>query len=467
MIRLTRCHRPDHAKEYFQNHLATGDNPAQPAAPSVAFRAVWIGPALKDVGIPRDTQPVADQLVRLSRGLHPTQRIRLAPAVNRTRAYYDLTISPPKTISLAALLLPNHPSAQNILYAHKRAVDVVTQVIGRLTLPRSGTGPGTWMGAVFHHTHTREGDPHLHTHLILPNLVRNQEKQWRALEVNIAGFNRLRLELIYGHHLARGLRRMGLGPEIVMRPNGLPELRPLLPLVKKFSGATRAVLAAARKAEAERAKVGPDVGSKHAGGTHPRSQLPVPTNKAALNRRRRLADQLRRAKPKDADDPVRLSDEAERWRQALDNQHHRALRQMLDDVDLSNPRRRRKVLDKLPPSAAVIVNQAFNRLYVANLTRFPPQPKTSATLLRATIAESAGRHDYNALRAACIATIKSEQRVSQKVRAKQKAENEALAQASYAALTQPVARTAPTATAASQATRASAPAPSQSASQRR
>ena len=67
-----------------------------------------------------------------------------------------------------------------------------------------------WLAAVFHHSHTREGDPHLHSHVILPNVMKNVDGQWRAMQVNISGLNRVRLELAYGSELARQLRRTGL-----------------------------------------------------------------------------------------------------------------------------------------------------------------------------------------------------------------------------------------------------------------
>ena len=96
MIRLARCTQASKAGHYFRLHLATGDHPAHPAAPSVLMPAAWTGPALREVNLAPYEQPTASHLVRLGRGLHPTEKIRLAPDVNRKRAYYDLTIAEQK-----------------------------------------------------------------------------------------------------------------------------------------------------------------------------------------------------------------------------------------------------------------------------------------------------------------------------------------------------------------------------------
>lgn len=400
MIRLTRCAQADKAGTYFRLHLATGDNQAQPASPSPSLRACWMGPALAAVGLVQSNMPNAKELVRLCRGLHPTQRVRLAPAINRKRAYYDVTITAPKTVSVAALLNPNHPTAHSIMYVHVRAVEEVLSAVATMLQPQSGSAPrvATWLGALFHHTHSREGDPHLHSHLIFPNVMRNTKGQWRAMQVNIAGLNRTHLSLIYAQALTRSLQRFGfLREELFIQRGKAPELRALLPLVPRFSQATRAVLAAAKAAEAEHlhGSAQPAAG-KHAGRTHPRSGMPVPKSDLALKRRRRLADQLRRPKPKDADDPVKLGEEASRWHKALTNQEVRTLLQLLDNLDVTNPRRRMPVATKPPPAVAAIVQAAFRDV----CTLYQRDP-TEALLLRSAVAYSAGRHSYEELQKGC------------------------------------------------------------------
>lgn len=397
MIRLARCTHPTRAGTYFRLHLTTGDNQAHPATPSPTLRARWTGSALPDVALVRGNQPDTKQLVRLCRGLHPTEHSRLAPSVNRKRAYYDVTITAPKTVSVATLLNPGHPTARRLMEAHMKAVDEVMEAVGTMLQPQSKTAPKVkaWLAAVFHHTHTREGDPHLHSHGILPNVMRNTAGEWRAMQVNIAGMNRTHLGLIYNQSLAKSLRQVGFTrEELVIRRGKAPELRALLPLIPRFSKATRAVLTAAEAVEAKRPLGGAQAGRSRE--LHSRSGMPVPTNRLAMRKRARLADQIRRPKAKDADDPVKLSEEASRWHRALANQESRTLIHLLDNLDITNPRRRVRVKDKLPLPVAAIVRAAFRD----ECLRWQRSP-TEALLLRSAVAFSAGQHPYEELRAAC------------------------------------------------------------------
>lgn len=453
MIRLARCTQASKAGHYFRTHLATGDNQANPASPFAPLRAAWVGPALGDVNLAPFEQPTAAHLVRLGRGLHPVEKFRLAPAINRKRAYYDLTVATAKTVSLAALLNPNHPTARSVMQAHQNAVEAVSKAVGTMIEPRSGTGPARWLGAVFTHTHTREGDPHLHSHVILPNVTMNREGQWRAMQVNIAGINRTRLELIYGHELARQLQRRGLGPEIVMRSNGLPEFRSLRRLTPRYNRATAAVLAAAKAAEEER--VAKDTSArKDEVELHRRSRLPVPPDRAQMRRRQRLADQLRKPKPKDADDPVRLSDEAARWMRSLTNLESRELSRLLDAADPTHPRRAARVVEKMPPSAANIVRAAYRML------PYDVKP-TAPLLLRASVQRSAGRHEYEDLRVACNASMRARFEANQRLLVSLNAEADEIAAAEYEPITQPFVgpRFSPQPEAAAPVTAAPAPVP--------
>lgn len=424
VIRLTCCHRPAHAGRYFRLHLAAGDAPGQ-ALRADFLRARWVGSALPLVDLAPATPPRASHLVRLGRGLHPTHRLRLAPAVNRTRAYYDLTIAAPKSVSLAALLRPDHPTARRVLDAHVRAVQALAAATAGLLRPRNGPGPGQWLGVVFTHTHTREGDPHLHSHLVIPNVMRNARGEWRALQIVIAGQGRRRLGLLYGHELARHLRAADLGPELVVRANGLPELRSFRPLSVHFSRSRQAVLRAHAQAEEERTRQREkrrqeEASKPAAAGTAtspppPRSTrvaVAVDPRRAAWRRRQRLADRLRRVKPKGADDPATLETEARRWSAQLSNSQLRAVLRALDGV--AGPRdgsgttggRRVRVLHELPTPASVAacVRAAFSRLALAQGTVSGPE------LLTAAVRASAGRHPWEELRRACRRAVAARDR---------------------------------------------------------
>ena len=421
MIRLTRCTQASKAGTYFRLHLQAGDSAAQPIpAATVRMRASWVGTGLQDLNIDSFDQPTASHLVRLGRGLHPTEKKRLAPSKNRKRAYYDLTITAPKTISVAALLAPDHITAQNVLKAHQNAVGAVCKLIGPMMHGRTKDGPKVekWLGAVFCHTHTREGDPHLHGHVIVPNIGKNALGDWRAVKVDVSGVRRSRIELTYGHELARSLRNFGLGPEIVMRRSGLPEIRSLLPLAKHFARARNAVLAASKEAEE-------DVKAQGRQPTvielHPRSKLPLQPDHVKFNVRRRIADTIRKPKAKDADTPGKLEREAYRWRDALTDTEDKTLMKVLDAADYTHPRYVR-VLPPLPPPMSVVIRRAFESIPWG-------VPTTAPVLFRAAVRESAGQHAMEDLRTAVRERMERRKKNLARIRAQIEADSIAMAQA--------------------------------------
>ncbi len=399
MVRLVHCTQASKAGKYFRLHLQPGDSDGGPIKPGVSLRPRWFGPGASVVGLGETTPPTASHLTRLGRRLHPTQKIRLAPSVNRKRAYYDLTIAPPKTISLAALLRPEHPTARLVLQSHVAAVEKVVDELRVAIFPTSGSFPTRWIGVTFHHTHSREGDPHLHSHVIIPNIARNRENQWRAVEIKIGGHIRQRLELRYGHELARQLRMIGLGGEIVMRRNGLPELRSLRDLRVEFSKATAAVLALR---EAAGAFHPPD--STPAAGELPvtgHSGLPVHPQRSAIRAIRRIADQIRRPKKKESDNPTLLRDEAQRWASSLSAPQMRGYLAVLDAAD---PTKRHNTLRPLqsasnrpalpPPPLRVLILDARRHGIPDTVRQTPP------VVFRAVMVRAAGRYSWEELRAA-------------------------------------------------------------------
>ena len=426
MIRLTRCTQASKAGSYFRLHLEAGDSQIQPVpATTVKMRAFWTGSALKDLNLSALDRPAASHLVRLGRGLHPVEKKRLAPNVNRKRAYYDLTITAPKTVSVAALLAPDHITARSVVSAHQNAVAAVCQLLGPMMHGRTKAGPKMekWLGAVFCHTHSREGDPHLHGHVIVPNVGKNALGDWRAVKIDISGVRRSRIELTYGHELARSLRNYGLGSEIVMRRSGLPEIRSLLPLAKHFARARTAVLATAKEAEAN---VKPQGRQPTVTELHPRSRLPLPVDHVKFIVRRRVADTIRKPKPKDADAPARLEDEAHRWRRTLTNTEHKTLMGVLDGADFTNPRRV-QTLPLLPPPISAVIRRAYESIPWG-------VPTTAPVLFRAVIRESAGQHALEDLRTAVKERMERRKKNLARMWAQAEADSIAMAQAHEAEL---------------------------------
>ena len=126
---------------------------------------------------------------------HDRYSVALAKAgarIDVRRIGIDVTVSAPKSVSvLQALADPE--TAALIGACHDRAV---TQALGYLQRQaghgfRGHHGDGQvmervatdgWIAAAFTHYTSRAGDPQLHTHLVVPNLVHGVDGKWSAID---------------------------------------------------------------------------------------------------------------------------------------------------------------------------------------------------------------------------------------------------------------------------------------------
>ena len=196
--------------------------------------------------------------LRLCDNLHPQTNERLTQRRKTTRrvedgsgneqevanrrVFYDFTISPPKSVSIVALI----GGDQRIVEAHQRAVTVAMNELERFAETRVRSGgacsdrpTGNVVGAIFRHDTSRALDPHLHSHCILFNATFDPvERRWKALQNHEMLFARKYVENVYYHELARELR--GWGYEIENHARGDFEIRGVArQLCEMFSNDTR------------------------------------------------------------------------------------------------------------------------------------------------------------------------------------------------------------------------------------
>lgn len=205
------------AKEYFREHLSTGDYYAQ----GLKVTGEWFGQGAERLGL--NTAVRESDFLALCEGLNPATGQRLTARKNsgrqedgktvpNRRVFYDFTLSPPKSVSVVALLLDDRISE-----AHNRAVKQVMVELEKFAETRvrkSGQNDervtGNVVGATFRHDTSRELDPHLHTHCVVFNATFDEvEARWKALEVQ--GMYRAQkfAENLYYHELSKGLRSLG------------------------------------------------------------------------------------------------------------------------------------------------------------------------------------------------------------------------------------------------------------------
>ena len=127
----------------------------------------------------------------------------------------DLTLSAPKSVSIAALVGDD----ERIVGAHDRAVKATlawvekNAVQTRMQDPETGrmvrAGDQKAVVATFRHDTSRNLDPQLHTHAVLANMVQGGDGKWRTM-ANEGLYERQKLiGAIYRNELAAGLTKLG------------------------------------------------------------------------------------------------------------------------------------------------------------------------------------------------------------------------------------------------------------------
>jgi conjugative relaxase-like TrwC/TraI family protein len=201
----------------------------------------WQGRLAEKMGL---TGPVrAEEFQRLSEGQHPQtgeQLVRHRQSFEYTnadgkmvksvqhRAGWDATFSPPKSVSLTALVGGN----QRIRVAHSEAVTVALNELEHYTQARLGGNrpaetTGQFIVAKFEHDTARPVDgyaaPQLHTHAVIFNVTERADGTTRALQERGYFESQQFATAVYQSELMFRLRQMGY--EIEAGRSGAPEIK--------------------------------------------------------------------------------------------------------------------------------------------------------------------------------------------------------------------------------------------------
>ena len=210
-------------------------------------------------------------------------------ATSRSVSYIDLCFSAPKSVSLAWAFAPTEAERASILQAHRDAVDAalryVAREIGQVRRGKAGQGGHeaghiAWIGfehftarptaevkrmdpitgEVVTELHTLQpdrdptgaGDPQLHTHCAVPNLVLTENGHLGALDLKAAHGRIHEFGAFYQAQIAANLRRVGVAVDLEVR-TGMARL-PAIPeaVCEAFSKRTRDGTQAAREEAAKR-----------------------------------------------------------------------------------------------------------------------------------------------------------------------------------------------------------------------
>jgi conjugative relaxase-like TrwC/TraI family protein len=181
-----------------------------------------LGTLLRGVN-PRDKEtlrsPVRERTITARRldlesGEWREEEKRLAPVSG-----YDLVFSCPKSVSLLHALTDDEEVRREISEAHERSWQQALVYLEReACIVRRGKGGQLrehgqgFVAAAFRHRTSRAQEPHLHTHVIVANLTRTEDGEWRALDGEaILKTYRLAAGYLYEAELRGELtRRLGL-----------------------------------------------------------------------------------------------------------------------------------------------------------------------------------------------------------------------------------------------------------------
>jgi conjugative relaxase-like TrwC/TraI family protein len=238
----------NNAEQYFREHLSTGDYYSE----NRCALGEWFGTGAEKLNLKGAVQ--LGDFVKLCENTNPntgrilTQRLKSTRIesnidgethkVANRRVFYDFTLSPPKSVSIAALV----GGDARIEESHHRAATIAMTELEKFAATRvckdsacTHRTTGNVVGAMFRHDTSRALDPHLHCHCIVFNATHDpHENRWKALETYEMLQAAKYVENVYYHELARDLRRFGY--EIDNNRRGDFELRGIsAELIERFS----------------------------------------------------------------------------------------------------------------------------------------------------------------------------------------------------------------------------------------
>lgn len=147
------------------------------------------------------------------------ERFEATHLSQKPRPGYDLTLRPPKSVSVLWALAPEEVRRE-IRQAHEEAVDAVVDYVEGHALyarkrerhgQRSRIETDGLIAAAFDHRTSRAGDPLLHTHVVTANLTRTVEGRWLAINGRPLYSHARPAGVLYQAHLRHALtERLGI-----------------------------------------------------------------------------------------------------------------------------------------------------------------------------------------------------------------------------------------------------------------
>ena len=177
-----------------------------------------------------------------------------------SRAAIDLTFCAPKSVSIQALVFDDIAMREMHNQAVKTAMKYVEEKFSLCRVQKDKVRrfetTGNLVVAEFDHTTSRMYDPHLHTHCVVMNMVKNGDS-WRALSNEEIHNHSKLIGLIYQNELANQIQKKGY--KITVHSNGTFDLahytRPQIEELSKRSAQLKELGATTQKEATKLVKV--------------------------------------------------------------------------------------------------------------------------------------------------------------------------------------------------------------------
>ncbi len=188
----------------------------------------WLGRGAEDLGL--SGAVVSEDFRSVLRGIDPgsgKELVHKANGYDDRRAAWDATFNAPKSVSIQALA----GTDARLIEAHRNAVTRALAELEQCALSRQHGG-SEWVltanivAARFDHIAARPAsgaddgfgpDPHLHTHVVIANMTRRPDGEWRGLDpIEIYRAQRF-ASAVYRSELARSVQELGYAIDVTGR----------------------------------------------------------------------------------------------------------------------------------------------------------------------------------------------------------------------------------------------------------
>ncbi len=200
------------AEGYFIEHLSQNDY----YAAGEIRPGLWIGIGADRLGLSPGQPVTREHFYALCENRHPDTGDRLTLRQNekdKRRVFFDFTCSPPKSVSVLAVVMND----QRLIEAHEEAARVAFRELETFAAARVRKAgnqrdrtTGNLAAAAFVHSSSRALDPQLHTHFTVFNATFDDREQcWKALQAR-AMYDAIQYATaVYRNELARRVREIG------------------------------------------------------------------------------------------------------------------------------------------------------------------------------------------------------------------------------------------------------------------